>query len=141
MNSILMELDQAGVRVEVDGDNLRLRGTPGAVQSVADMVRERKGEIMEVLSRPPADLPLVNEPDVLTDEQVDRLVELMDHEGVRGLSWVLGSGGQADQYEADRAFSPRDADLAAALDWLLWRRRPAGATRRDQVVALLGAAP
>lgn len=136
MNDIFTELAQAGVEVEVDGDRLRLRGLTDAVSSLVNRVREHKEEIILAITRPPSSLAMANEPDVLTAVQVKRVCELMNTEPIQALGWVLGTNGRADEYEMDRGFSARDADLAAALDWLIWHHKPSGESRRKRIEML-----
>ena len=136
--NIIHEIEQAGVRVVVEGDRVRLKGPRDAVtDTLIEKVRQHKSEIMQALT-PSVDAPLRETPVRLTDEQVERLIELMDGEPLRAFGWVLGANGRADHYEDDRAFSPRDADITGAVDWLLLRR---GLDHLDDenVVRLFGA--
>ena len=126
--SHLAQLEHAGRVAQVKGDRPPPHGPAGAVTpALVERVRAHKAEVLEALT-PRMDAPLRHEPVRLTHDQVERLCRLMDAEPLRGFGWVLGAAGRADLYEQDRAWSPRDCDTTAAVDWLLMRR---GLDHRD----------
>jgi hypothetical protein len=136
--ALLRELQGAGVDVRLDGAKLKLRGNRAALTpELLARVKEQKGPLLAALAGPPPDLPLVHEPDVLTEAQVDAICRLMDRAGLAAFWWVLGDGGRADQYEQRLGFSDRDGDLAGAVDYLLYVHKPDGRNRAERIAKLL----
>jgi hypothetical protein len=140
LSALLHELQGAGVEVYLAGEKVKLRGSRTTLTpELLDRVKEHKAELLAALTGPPSDMPLVTEPDVLDTAQVEAVCRLMDKAGAVAFKWVLGAGGRADQYEEELAFSHRDADLTAAVDYLLHLHKPDGENRADQILKLLGA--
>jgi hypothetical protein len=138
MRALLHELQGAGVDVYLEGEKVKLRGNRAALTpELLARVKVHKAELLAALTMPPSDLPLVHEPDVLTPEQVDAVCRLMDRAGRAAFLWVLGDGGRADAYEHEQGFSHREADLAAALDYLLHAHKPDGESRGERTSKLL----
>jgi hypothetical protein len=136
--ALIHELQGAGVEVYLEGEKVKLRGNRTALTpELLARVKEHKAQLLAVLAMPPSDMPMQTEPDVLTEAQVDAICRLMEKAGRNAFLWVLGEGGRADQYEEERSFSHRDADLTAAVDYLLHVHKPDGVSRAERVTKLL----
>lgn len=137
------------MEVYLEGQKVKLRGRSSVLTpDVIARVKAHRAELLATLAGPPvepdnmprhnisttlSDLPLVDTPDALTEAQVDAVCRLMDKAGRNAFLWVLGEGGRADTYEHERGFSHRDADLTAAVDYLLHVHKPDGGNRAEQI--------
>jgi hypothetical protein len=148
---LLQDLQARGVKLSRDGDILRVRGRKAALTpAIVAELMARKAELLAALGpdaltrqrwglAPTEPIPLSHAPPRLNPEETRLVVAAIERQPVPVFDWILGQGQQADKYEADRNFSHRDADLAAALDLLCWQRERTlgGATRSERTADLL----
>ncbi len=141
---LLEKLNANGIRIAVAGGELKVTAPRDALtpELVAEL-KARKAEVLADLDRtnktPPGPLPLAAKPDLLTQADVDLICRAIDPQPVPVFHWILADGEQADRYERERHFKPRDANMTAACDLLLWQHehRLNVATRAERVAELL----
>lgn len=132
-------LSDAGLTPHLEGEKLKLAGPRAAITpELLKKVRRHREEIFAGLKAPKAaNIPLTTEPDSLTEEQEEKLSVAINQAGAPGFAFVLGEdGGRSAEYER-RGFASRDADIAAAVDFLLALYEPTGATRNEKILSIL----
>lgn len=137
--SIFEILSDAGLVPHLEGEKLKLAGPRAAITpELMKRVKRHREEILAALKAPRAEeIPLTTEPDSLTEEQEEGLSIAINQAGAPGFAFVLGEdGGRSAEYEL-RGFTSRDADITAAVDFLLALYEPTGASRAEQISNLL----
>ena len=165
---LLTDLKARGVDITPSNGRLCLRAKRGVLnQPLVETIRAHKAEILAELGEmsrepthaskrsdvpakrrwglPPAgSVPLTDLRPILTEsdrklvtDAIARQSRIRGCEGV--VRWILGDGGQADRYNADRCWPTEDCVMAATIDLLLLQNDEIlrGETREERVEALL----
>lgn len=146
MNAGVLETLRAHhVRIVLSDGDIKLCAAKGIVgPEIIELLRQRKQEIIAAVDRrnktSTEAVPMAGEPDQLSQEDVDLVCRAIDPQPPAVYHWILGDGGHAETYEYDRGYTPRDANMTAAVDLLLWQYEFSlrGDGRAERVRELLG---